>query len=322
MAGAARNSVPVLLFTLFLACAAPAAAGSGAPSPYEPWFTDLAEFERNQVSIYENPRLPAHKIRFCAVHKSNSVAKELEEKRYSDTLGFRNPPGTFNTGLCWFHSRYQRAATYLANFRPDLPKPSRARGAALARRIMDLDSVVEIPGYRDLSQFSAMYQDTITGILDRMGTVCFLNPTDCPQRLGDSYNPSAEELQGTMRALYDLMFQQPGQIQFLRTRPDLFTGGITRVFGAHSLLVLSIAPFRDPDAPHAPGMPAAPSGYILKTIDPNFPTDVVTVKYHFGDRTLTWSNYAITYHLAPSTHYEYAGDIGEAARAVERYCRP
>lgn len=302
--------------------ALPLAGPLRAQTGYENWFTDTEELDRNWVEVHEDARLPQHKRRFCAVHASNSVARELRDHLLFGSLAFENPPGSFNTGLCWFHSRYQRAASYLANFRPDLPRPTRERGAELALRIMDRSAVVEIPGFNNLREFSEEYRQEITGLLDRMGVGCFLNPMDCAQRLGDTYDPTPEDMATMMRSLYEQMFHQPGEIQFLRTRADMFQSGISRTFGAHSLLVLEMAPLRDKGAPHAPGMPAAPTGYTLLTIDPNFPNDRVVLVYRFGDRRLTWQNSLMTYTLAPYRHYEYMGDINDFDRAARAYCRP
>jgi len=321
MANLTRGAVPALLLALTFLPAGKAAAAGGAPSPYESWFTDIDELHANWVSTHENPRLPEHKRRFCALHAGNSIGPTLGENSAANKLSFRNPPGSLNTGLCWMHSRYQRAASYLANFRPERPRPGRAEGERLVRQLIRRDAVVEIPGYRDLKEFSTEYRDAITTLLDEMGVACFLNPTDCLQRLGDSYEPSAEDLRATMDALYDQMLQQPGDVQLLRTRVSAVSG-VFRPFSAHSLLVLSMTPLRDKDAPHAPGLPPPPSGYGLKTIDPNYQDETGAVTYRFGDRTVRWSNSRESYALAPYRHYEYAGDIGDFARAAARYCRP
>src|SRR5438270_754213 len=48
----------------------------------------------------------------------------------SQRLSFGNTGGIAHGGVCWWHSRFQRAAIYLTIFRPDLPKPSHRKAVA------------------------------------------------------------------------------------------------------------------------------------------------------------------------------------------------
>lgn len=308
--------------TLLLATASLTLAGD-TPSPYESWFTDVEELDRDWITIHEDHRLPEYKRRFCAVRKSDSVAKTLGDNPTRDTLSMSNPPGTFNTGLCWMHSRLQRSAAYLAFFRPELPRPTQAEARSIIHSLARRERVIEIGGFRNLNEFSARFKDAFVSELDRMGVECFVNPTDCVARLGDASRPRAEELRGTLDALYDQMIQQPGQIQFIRIKPEFPSSGtvIMKLFGSHSLLVLKMEPLKDDTMVERPSWLRPLDGYRLTTIDSNFPDEVVTVDYRFGSRWLIWIGKKFAYVFAPYRHYEYAGDLNDFSDAVRDYCR-
>lgn len=55
-------------------------------------------------------------------------------------------------GLCWWHSRLQRKAAYLAVFRPDLPQPSLDDFRKIFHKLIFRFDVVEIPGFANLSE--------------------------------------------------------------------------------------------------------------------------------------------------------------------------
>lgn len=82
--------------------------------------------------------------------------------------GFRNSPGPLRTGICWWHSRLQRSAIYLATFdKPNSPVPTFPELLDLLREITRKRSVVTIPGYRDWNEFSLARTDEIRFFLDQ-----------------------------------------------------------------------------------------------------------------------------------------------------------
>ena len=71
----------------------------------------------------------------------------------------------FKTGICWWHSRFQRNAAYLVQFNPSAPKPTKAEAKEIAKRIIDGKSVVIIPGYSELRLFTVHYTDELLSVI-------------------------------------------------------------------------------------------------------------------------------------------------------------
>jgi hypothetical protein len=293
------------------------------------WFTDIDALERHWIANHGNPRLPLHKQDFCAHDALPRLSQRIDDGQtidisipdagvpsrgplkfkfnIDDTLAFPNPPGPFGWGMCWLHSRMQRNFTYLANYRPELPQPSREEALEIIERIVSQEGVTEIPGYRNLHEFSSAYRAELEGEINTQGVLCVLNPNDCAARLGDGYHPTASELRSNMEQLYQRTLAQPGDIQFIRTRfneredaPVL--GVLASPLVAHSWLVLSMEPIRDDKDP----LLSPIRGYRMGVIDPNSPKAITDVVYHFGDIELKGGTVKRS---VPYLHDEYAGDI-------------
>lgn len=59
-------------------------------------------------------------------------------------LAFGNSGGLLRNGVCWWHSRFTRAALYLVYFEPSKPKPDARTARKAIRSLMNADRVVEI----------------------------------------------------------------------------------------------------------------------------------------------------------------------------------
>lgn len=97
------------------------------------------------------------RAQFCKSIREPGYFQKLlnnSENRLAFTNGAH---GLAGGGVCWWHNRIQRAALYLAVFRPDKPKPSRQHALQIIELLKYMDRVVEIPGYANLSEFSADY---------------------------------------------------------------------------------------------------------------------------------------------------------------------
>ncbi len=82
-------------------------------------------------------------------------------------LAFGNSGGILRNGVCWWHSRFTRAALYLVYFEPSKPRPGPGAVREAVRSVMDADRVVEIPGYSCLRDFSADCRQDIQKVLER-----------------------------------------------------------------------------------------------------------------------------------------------------------
>ena len=127
---------------------------------------------------------------------SESSRSKLCEKnvnqslRFSENrLSFKNGGGLANAGVCWWHSRFLRNASYLAFFFPNkgLPEnryivtikkrlgrklPTRVRTPApgsimeILLKIKRGREIVEIPGFLNLYEFSTHFEREIQGVLE------------------------------------------------------------------------------------------------------------------------------------------------------------
>jgi len=107
-----------------------------------------------------------NKAEFCADRENPEYYQKLlvnDENR----LSFTNRGGLLNGGVCWWHSRFTRKAAYLAIFRPELPKPNKKEAYDIVLAIRMGRKVVEVPGYRNLKEFSRAHRDVIQQRLER-----------------------------------------------------------------------------------------------------------------------------------------------------------
>jgi len=187
-------------------------------------------------------------------------------KNLQNRLFFSHGKGHFGVGTCWWHSRFQRNATYLTIFRPDLKIPTTKKIMAIIKSIMEGNQVVQIPGLKNLRQFSKAYEWFIQEIItekqiDEMfsGTLNTLRPRQAYTWV----------LRKTMQELYHIV-KIKKEIAYVMSKK---TG-----WGGHSMLVID--------------MEKIPYGYIIHYLDPNFPTlrsisydnSLVELEYPTGEK--------------------------------------
>ncbi|MEQ1875411.1 MAG: hypothetical protein ABL958_02115 [Bdellovibrionia bacterium] len=239
-----------------------------------------------------------------------------------NNLAFDNAGGWYNTGLCWWHSRFQRAAYYLTVYRPDLPKPTTWQAIHLLDLIMSMRGVVEIPGYKNFHEFTADWPKLIVNHLS-------MQETDAVWRrwtwlrhgiLKPGPATSPGKLSRMMDELYDYVTVKK-QIAYTMLQ---IKGAM-----AHAWLVV--------------GMTKTVGGYVLKVVDSNFASEVLTVTYKLGDTTFRRFYSSMSPALPPSPgvfsepnktlgQMEYSfygdflpnltetGDLWYFERARTRYC--
>jgi hypothetical protein len=116
------------------------------------------------LQLYASP-LPQNKADFCerfgTLPKDRASIQDLSTEP-TNLMSFKNDGGLFNGGVCWWHSRFQRNILYLTIFRPDLPK-SRTQEEIqnIIHQVRLGSSVVTIPGYANLADFSSQNQKLI-----------------------------------------------------------------------------------------------------------------------------------------------------------------
>lgn len=209
----------------------------------------------------------------------------------SQRMGFENQGGLMNGGTCWWHSRLQRAAIYLARFRPELPKPDRATVDRILKDLVHQRRVVEIPGYAGFAEFTRVHQSRVQHELDlwqiRDG---FVNQ-QWIRGLSGSPRLSSRKLEKRMNRIYRA---------FKSSKPGLWVMAQMKGITSHALLLL--------------GMESTGQGYRLSFIDSNFPEETRELEYRRGDHTLD---------LGYADFVPYAGfrnDFRRIAAAIDSYC--
>lgn len=107
------------------------------------------------------------KVVFCQSRQTQpEIIKLLRSP--ANLLPSKNAGGLFGlqTGVCWWHSRLQRRLTYLAKFRPDLPRPSDSAVRKILRQIKQKERVIEIPGFKDVNEFGKVHAKLIQKTLN------------------------------------------------------------------------------------------------------------------------------------------------------------
>jgi hypothetical protein len=90
--------------------------------------------------------------------KGKIQSKLLQEE---NRPGFTNFPGELGIGVCWWHSRFFRAAAYLTIFKPSLTRPTQEEATIIVDRIAAQKQMVTIPGYDNINEFSKDYAHII-----------------------------------------------------------------------------------------------------------------------------------------------------------------
>ncbi len=274
-----------------------------------------------------SPRLPAFKIPFCSRNELDIAAALSDPNDTSGKLSFTNPEGVwaaldkklgthlFKGGACWWDSRFQRSAAYLAYYSPAKPKPTAAQAKKIIDQLIAMSAPVEIPGYADLDAFTADFVDAISDAFNAwmLKDWFALHSTNDYALDKSSEDPAA--LQSRMEALYDRLLQQP-QILFLRIHMTSFGP-----FDSHALLLTRISPLRGAPVPGNPFAALTPVGYQLSVIDSNFPKAVSTLSYRFGDNTIRYCDPdGDCDNLIP--YVDWDSDLARIDDAIAAFCKP
>ena len=211
-------------------------------------------------------------IQFCAKDMKASLANN------KNRLAFRNSGGIQGRGVCWWHSRFLRNASYLVYFSPEKPIPEnnyikiKRKTSKVKKRIpapgsiMDIlfkirrgREVVEVPGFSHLWEFSSHFEPEIQRVLDDWQLEDGFIKQKWVLGIKGSLLISAQKLEKMMHQTYDKF--QRGELIFQRVQVK----GITN----HAWLVQSMRPTSD--------------GYLFQVIDSNY-LYLKNYHYTFGDR--------------------------------------
>ena len=202
--------------------------------------------------------------------QTSAFADSVFQRARAETsrIAFDNQGGIAGGGVCWWHSRLQRAFLYLAKFNPTAPRPTLEKARDLLNDLIWERGYVEIPGFPDTKSFTAAFENLIQEqlniwqvtdgfisqgwILGITGSSS-LPPTDMKTRMDQIY------------AQYTIAHAKNDMLWLL-----LQLKGVA----SHASLLESMTP-------------DASGGYRLEMIDSNYPLGIVSYFYKNGDRSLT-----------------------------------
>ena len=84
----------------------------------------------------------------------------------SHRITFENEGGIRDGGVCWWRAELQRAIAYLAEMKPDQPRPTPPQVRDLLEDLRSGRRVVEIPGYETFADFSLAWRAEIQKFIE------------------------------------------------------------------------------------------------------------------------------------------------------------
>ena len=207
-------------------------------------------------------------------------------------MSIQNGGGMLNGGVCWWHSRLQRAAIYLTEFRPDLPKPTEGEARWLINLLSGMRQIVVIPGYRNFHDFTADFPHVVMRRLESWQREDGILRFQWIAGLSGSTSLRPSALQYVMERIHDMVTVQR-RIPF----EMLQLPGV----GTHSWLII--------------GSQRTNEGYALQFVDSNLPDQTMTVNYRFGDINLMTPN-----GQAGVPYLKNEGDLGKIMNTLAYAC--
>jgi hypothetical protein len=231
-------------------------------------------------------------------------ATEFGEKILAteNRIAFENEGGLQKGGVCWWHSRFQRAAWALAIFNPDLPKPSPTEIQNVVSALVHQTSVVVIGGYRNLHDFTAANQTLIQKELNRWQLRDGVINQAWIRGISGRSSLPAPQLKQQLDHIYTEFKSSVDRQEVLWLMLQI--KGIV----SHASLLAKMEPRLN-------------GGYHLEMVDSNRPQDIVTYDYRAGDTFLTPYmpvDYSNAFKMVP--YLGLSRDLHKIEAAVKRYC--
>jgi hypothetical protein len=227
------------------------------------------------------------KIKFCQNRLMTVDGIQKIVGSSYNQLAYPNYGGFLGGGVCWWHSRFTRAAAYLAVFDPSLPKPSYDEAKKIIQSIRDRNQVITIPGYTNLQEFSLDYFREITSKLGDWQRADALLKVAWVKGLSGNSKIKPDNMTSIMDELYKRVLRGEVVYQMLQM-PGIM---------AHAWLVT--------------GMTKLTNGYQLSIVDSNIGNDVY--RYISGDQNI---NYLLEEESIPFV--PYTGQTGEEEKLKEK----
>lgn len=231
--------------------------------------------------------------KFCQQRENKNFVRNELMTNINSHMAFRNGGGLMNGGVCWWHSRFHRNALYLGLFRPDLARPSEDEIKGIIKAIRKGRSVVEIPGYRNLREFSSDNDYLIQDELEKwQRTDGFINQQWLIGILGTPKRTAAG-MKRMMDGVYDRVVNK-GDVTYQKLQ--------IKGIDAHAWLVVD--------------MKKTKTGYVLYAVDSNFPGELQKVRYNYGDKFFSYNRWYGEF--APYTGRKV--EIKRVKKVIEKFC--
>lgn len=235
---------------------------------------------------------PEYLQNYCD-NSANIENVKLKAMDYFNTLAFRNHGGIANKGVCWWHSRFQRNALYLAIFRPEVTEDSESVVKEKIRKVRFGKELVVFNGFSSLYHLSSKYGHLIQRELEKWQKSDGIVKFKWVQGLRGKPELEASQMREMLDDLYERVVTKK-QITYQK----LQFKGIT----AHAWLVVE--------------MERTANGYRLYVIDSLFPNDINIYDYEQG---MTSFYYSLTgQYFAPRT--EFSNETSDVINVIKRNC--
>ncbi len=217
-------------------------------------------------------------------HNLNLLCGHREKRRkFPGQLAFGNTAGPLanfipGTGLCWWHSDFQRSATYLSYATP-VGQMSKEEVTQAINDIADRKKIVKLKGYKSLKEFTTKHRDEIVEKLQMQqmsevpsfGWLKALESTPEEQK--------AKVLEDGMHKLYDDVHNKKLITYQLLQHPSILSN--------HARIVVGMDKLLDRNGKHI--------GYTQRYLDSNSPQALLTRNYRFGQKSLSgWGDFPYT----------------------------
>jgi hypothetical protein len=236
--------------------------------------------------------IPSTQNEFCSNHQDKTQIQDYLE--YSENLmSFKNDGGVFNGGVCWWHSRFQRNMAYLAIFNPSEEKLQKKNIRPLLNQIRNGKTVVHIPGFSNVRDFTQYYQKEIQTLLNDWQILEGGLQGGWQRGIQGKTSLDPKVLIPMMDRLYEYVERQK-KVAYQK----LQIKGIT----AHAWLVHRMKKMDD--------------GYILSYVDSNSPQEVLTYHYKNTDRSFNIKGYG---NFIP--YLEFVKEEERLTTVAKSYCQ-
>jgi hypothetical protein len=214
---------------------------------------------------YESVILPH--ILVARFARAGSVPAFIAKPAADSSLALNNPPGFARTGMCWFWSRIQRASMFLLRPAPHLPKPSPDERRRIIQKLIDMNEVIELPGYKTVSEFFEHDRKTENALVQEVDYWAVRTFFRMFVRVGDSGSrKSHSERYARYNYLHSrLQFRKEPVFLRFNPHPERAPLGIV----SHSYLLLDVEPYYEGENRNRAASDRKIAGYRMIISDPN-----------------------------------------------------